>query len=267
MVFPRSDSKRWTLITGASSGIGEAFAKRFAREGWNVVLVARSGGRLENLARALEVENQVSSVSIQADLTERTAPRNIYDELKKRRIELDGLVNNAGFGFGGKFVEVPLEQYLGMIDLNIRCLVELTHLFLPEMIRRKQGLILNVSSTASHQPLPFSSVYAASKAFVSSFTEALWLETRGTGIRVLNLCPGVTKTEFGIRAGLRDFRTDPIAEAPEQVVETAFRALGRKGPTVISGWSNRFLVCLERFVPRRLLLELVLIFQKSRGHT
>ena len=266
MVLPLSNSKPWVLITGASSGIGESFARRFAREGWNTVLVARSLDKLEALAKALENENGSRTLIIPADLTQREAPRDVYEKVGQEGIEIDGLVNNAGFGFGGKFVEVPLEQYLGMIDLNVRALVELTHLFLPQMIRRRCGLILNVSSTACFQPLPYSSVYAASKSFVSSFTEALWLETKGTGVRVLNLCPGVTKTEFGFRAGLRDFQADPIAETPEQVVETAFRALKGDAPTVISGWSNKILIFLERLIPKRILLELVLVVQKSRGH-
>ena len=124
---------------------------------------------------------------------------------------------------------------------------------------------MNVSSTASFQPLPYSSVYAATKSFVTSFTEALWLETRGTGVRILNLCPGVTKTNFGVQAGLRDFHTHPFAEEPDRVIETAFRALKGNAPTVISGWRNKLLIFLERLIPHRLLLWLTLIYQQTRG--
>lgn len=262
----RSGSGLWVLITGASYGIGEVFARRFAQEGWNTVLVARSVDKLEALAKTLEHENGTRTLVIAADLTRRESPGDIYGRIGQEGIEIEGLVNNAGYGFGGRFVEVPLEHYLGMIDLNVRALVELTRLFLPQMIERRRGFILNVSSTAAYQPLPFSSVYAASKSFVSSFTEGLWLETKGTGVRVLNLCPGLTKTDFGKHANLRDFRRDPMAESPEQVVETAFRALKRSEPTVISGWRNKLLIFLEGLIPKRILFGLILLVQKSRGH-
>ncbi len=266
MVVAPSSLTSWVLITGASSGIGEVFAKRFAREGWNLILVARSADKLQKLGQILERENSIKTFVIPVDLTNHTAPRKVYEEVKQKGISLDGLVNNAGFGVGGRFSEVTLSDYLGMIDLNVRALIELTHLFLSEMIERKQGFILNVSSTACFQPLPFSSVYAATKSFVTSFSEALWLETQGTGVRVLNLCPGVTKTDFGVRAGLRDFHLDSQAEEPEQVVETAFHALRKNKPTVISGWRNKVLVFLERLVPKRFLLWAIMLIQKSRGH-
>ncbi|OGW85287.1 MAG: hypothetical protein A3C35_04990 [Omnitrophica bacterium RIFCSPHIGHO2_02_FULL_46_11] len=265
MSFPANQGKPWVLITGASSGIGEVFAKRFAHEGWNIVLNGRSADKLESLAKTLAAENETETVVIKADLALRESPRNIYEELKRRKIELYGLVNNAGFGFGGAFAEVPLDQYLGMIDVMIRALVELSGLFLPEMIRRKRGLIINVSSTASFTPLPYSSVYSASKAFATSFTEALWLETQGTGVRILNLCPGLTKTDFGIRAGLRDFRDDPFAQSPEEVVETAFRALKGNSPIAISGLRNKILTFLIRYFPHWFVLRVVLWVQKSRG--
>lgn len=261
------ENKGWVLMTGASSGIGEAFARRFAREGWNLILVARTADKLEILREALERGNTVKTEVLALDLSEPSAPRKVYDEVKRKGISLEGLVNNAGFGVSGKFTESPLPRYLQMIDLHVRSLVELTGLFLPEMIRRRQGFILNVSSTAGFQPLSYSSVYAATKAFVTSFTEALWLETKGTGVRVLNLCPGLTKTGFGITAGTRDFRLDPWAEEPEAVVETAFRALQKKTPTAISGWHNRVLVLLERLVPHRMLLWFIYQIQNIRKRT
>lgn len=257
-------SKLWVLITGASSGIGEVFARRFAREGWNTVLVARSLDKLNTLARFLESENKVSTLVIGTDLVGREAPRYVYDQTKRSGIEIEGLVNNAGFGAAGKFQDVELERYLGMIDLNVRALVELTHLFLKDMLARKKGFILNVSSTACFQPIDYSSVYAATKAFVTSFSEALWMELKGSGIRVLNVCPGLTKTNFGNAAGGRDYRKEAIAELPEAVVETAFRALKGNRPTVISGWGNRVLVFLEQLIPHRVLLWLIPHVQKAR---
>ncbi len=265
MSFSPPSENSWILITGASSGIGEVFAKRFAQGGWNVILLARSTDKLKTLARSLENENKAKTLVIAVDLTDHAACRKVCEEIKTKGILIDGLVNNAGFGVGGKFVEVPLDRHLAMIDLNGRALVELTHLFLGEMVERKRGFILNISSTASFQPLPYSSVYAATKSFVTSFTEALWLETKGTGVRILNLCPGVTKTNFGTAAGMGDFHKDPLAEEPEQVVETAFRALEGNAPTVISGWLNRFLIFIERLVPHRILLWLTFLVQKNRG--
>lgn len=264
-MIPVPRSTDWILITGASSGIGEAFAKRFAKEGYPVVLSARSQEKLEALAHFLKNAYQVQTLTVYSDLTSREAPKHIEEELKQKGIELYGLVNNAGFGASGYFLDVSLEKYLGMIDVMVRALVELTRRFLPQMIQKKRGFVINVSSTGSFQPLPSSSVYAASKAFVTSFTEALWLETKGTGIRILNLCPGLTKTDFGIRAGTRDFHKDPMAETPEAVVETAFRALKGNRPTAISGWLNQLLIFLERFVPHRVLLWVVLLLQKIRG--
>ena len=259
-----SMSSDWILITGASAGIGEVFAKRFAALAHPLVLVARSAEKLQALARDLESTYNIKTSVIQADLTERTAPKSISEELNRQGIQLYGLVNNAGCGAGGQFVQVPRDHYLAMIDLNVRSLVELTHLFLPGMIERKKGFVINVSSTASFQPIPYSSVYAASKAFVSFFSEALWLETKNTGVRVLNLCPGLTKTDFGKTAKMGDFHSDRMAEFPEQVVETALNALKKNVPTVISGWHNRLLATLERLVPHSFLLWGSLVFQNSR---
>ncbi len=264
MIFP-SESTPWVLITGASAGIGETFAKRLARENCNLILVARSLDKLQMLAKDLESNCHIKTFVIQADLTERDSPRRVFEDIKRQGISLYGLINNAGCGAGGKFAEVELDRYLYMIDLNVRSLVELTHLFLPAMLRRKKGFIINVSSTASFQPMPYFSVYAATKAFVSFFSEALWLETKKSGVRVLNLCPGLTKTDFGTAAGMRDFRLDPLAEDPQRVVEVALNGLMKKNvPTIISGWHNRLLTILERLFPHRFVLWATNLVQNSR---
>ncbi len=268
-MIPRMNKKaahtgRWILITGASSGIGEVFVRRFAREGSHMVLIARSADKLNTLARELETEFGVQTLVVAIDLSLKEAAATIFSRVKENRIQLYGIINNAGFGAGRAFHKSLLEPYLKMIDVNIRALVELTHLFLPGLISQNEGLILNVSSTASYQPIPLTSVYAASKSFVTSFTEALWLELKETKIRVMNLCPGLTKTPFGVSAGLRDFRNDPFAETPEQVVTHAFDAFSKDNPTVISGFHNYLIIWLERFIPHRILLFLVLAFQKSR---
>jgi uncharacterized protein len=259
-----AQDREWVLITGASSGIGEVFARRFAAEGWNTILAARSRDKLEALASNLADQFGVETLVLRTDLTDENAPKNVYDNIKAEGIELHGLVNNAGFGISGRFHKIALSNYLSMIDLNVRALVELTGLFLPEMVKRDCGLVLNVSSTASYQPLPYNGVYAATKAFVTSFTEALWLEVKGTNVRILNLCPGITKTNFGTSAGMHNFHKDPKAQTAEQVVETAFRAIKKSQPTVISGWLNRTVYCLERLMPHRLLLFLVHLYQRLK---
>ncbi len=264
MAFSLTYRGKWILITGASGGIGEVFAKRFAELGAYLVLIARSADSLKLLAENLIKKYSIQALTIPIDLALEDSPQRVCDQLQQKGIEIYGLINNAGCGAGGRFIQVDLERYTNMIHLNIRALIELTHLFLPMMAKRNRGFIINVSSTASFQPIPYTSVYAASKAFVTSFTEALWLEMRGTGVRILNLCPGLTKTNFGTAAGVRDFRLDPLAEDPENVVKTAIRALEKNMPTIISGWQNKILAFLERFLPHRMLLFASLAVQNSR---
>jgi len=264
MNLPQSRSDRWVLVTGASSGIGEAFVRRYAREGWNVAMVARSRQKLEAIAQELGRTHQVRTLVIEADLSNHRAPREIFDTTARAGIEIEALVNNAGFGSPGKFWEAPLERYLAMIDVHVRSLLELTHLYMGGMINRRRGAIINVSSMASFQPLPYSSVYSATKAFVTALTEALWMESQGTGVRVINLCPGLTKTDFGLKAGHGDFHQLYYAETAEQVVETTFRALKGHWPTVISGWMNRVLYFMVRLTPHRILLVCLPWIQKIR---
>src|SRR3989338_4359993 len=161
-----ASNRPWVLITGASSGIGEVFARRFAREGWNTVLVARSRDKLELLASELEKQNGVQTCVIEADLSHESAARSVHQETERRALTIEGLVNNAGSGARSKLFETPLDCYVTMIHLNTRALMELTHLYGKEMVVRNTGLIINVSSTASFQPMPYTAVYAATKAFV-----------------------------------------------------------------------------------------------------
>ena len=196
----RPNTNAWALVTGASSGIGEAFAKRFAADGWNVILTARSAPTLETLARSLTAQHAVRTLVIPADLAEESACLRIYQTVREADIHVDCLVNNAGFGAVGPFERIPLASQLDMVDVNVKSLLALTHLFLPGMKERRHGIILNVSSTASFQPIPFLNTYSATKAFVTSFSESLWAECLGTGVRVLNICPGKTRTNFAVRA-------------------------------------------------------------------
>jgi short-subunit dehydrogenase len=245
-----------TLITGASSGIGEAFARRLAAEGHDVLLIARSEEKLLALCNELGLNYNVRAEYFVADLSQPESPARLLEETRARNLEIDLLINNAGFGSMGEFGQLDLARELNMIDLNVRSLVELTHLFLQPMRERKRGSIINVASTASFQPVPFMATYAATKAFVLSFSEALWEENRPLGIKVMALCPGVTGTGF-FEASRMKRPPARLVQTSEQVVDVALRAWKRGKASVISGWPNRITVESERLVPRALILRAV----------
>ena len=243
-----------TLITGASSGIGEAFARKLAARGRNVLLVARSEDKLIALCNELGRLTSIRAQYVALDLQQPDAPLQLFEETKKRELEVEMLINNAGFGSMGEFAKLDLNRELEMIQLNVRALVELTQRFLEPMRERKRGTIINVASTAGFQPVPYMATYAATKAFVLSFSEALWDENRVHGVHVMALCPGVTETNFFEAAGI-DRPPMRTVQTPEEVVETALRALNRKKSLVISGWANWFVVEAERFVPRSAVVK------------
>lgn len=245
-----------TLITGASSGIGEAFARKLAARGHNLLLVARSEDKLITLCNELGRGQRIRAQFVAMDLSEPDAPKRLFDEAKQRDLQIDFLVNNAGFGSMGEFAELDLGRELNMIDLNIRSLVDLTHRFLLPMRERKSGTVINVASTAGFQPVPLMATYAATKAFVLSFSEALWEENRRQGVQVMALCPGVTQTGFFDAARMQRPPARTV-QTPEEVVDTALRALKRRKPSVISGWMNFFMIETERVVPRTFLLRTV----------
>jgi short-subunit dehydrogenase len=243
-----------TLITGASSGIGEVFARKLAARGHNILLVARSEDKLITLCNELGRIKNTHAQYAAMDLSQPEAPARLFEETQKRGLEIDFLINNAGFGSMGEFGKLDLERELRMIDLNVRSLVELTQRFLVPMRERKSGSIINVASTAGFQPVPYMATYAATKAFVLSFSEALWEETRQHGVKVIALCPGVTETNFFDAAKIQK-PPARVVQTPEAVVETALRALSRGKSSVISGWSNFMMVESERLVPRSLVLR------------
>jgi short-subunit dehydrogenase len=238
-----------TLITGASSGIGEAFARRFAALGRNVLLVARSEDKLVTLCNELGRVNSIRAQYIAMDLSQPESPARLLDETEKRGLVIDTLINNAGVGSMGEFARLDLARELEMIDLNVKALVDLTYRFLLPMRARKHGTIINVASTAGFQPVPFMATYAATKAFVLSFSEALWEENRARGIHVMALCPGVTETNFFAAAQIQmpPMRT---VQLPEDVVDTALRGLARRKSHIVSGWTNLLMIESERLVPR-----------------
>jgi short-subunit dehydrogenase len=243
-----------TLITGASSGIGAAFARRLAALGRNVFLVARSEDKLITLCNELGRISNIRAQYLATDLSKSDSVLNLVDETKKRGLNIDMLINNAGFGSMGDFAKLDIARELNMIDLNIKSLVELTYRFLVPMRELKQGTIINVASTAGFQPVPFMATYAASKAFVLSFSEALWEENRRHGIHVMALCPGVTETNF-FEAAQVDRPPMRAAQTAEDVVATALRGLERQKSHVISGWTNLLMVEAERFLPRSLVVR------------
>lgn len=231
-----------TLITGASGGIGEAFARRLAGEKHNLVLVARSEDKLNALCDELMLEHEIMAHYVAVDLTEFQADTRLFSETEKHGLEINWLINNAGFGAMGDFLKLDLENQLRMITLNIMSLVALTHRYLEKMRERKSGVIINVSSTASFQPIPYFSTYAATKAFVTSFSEAIAEENRPHNIQILNLCPGPTETGFFETANIDSIVKDKMAQkglqTPEEVVETALSAIKSGKTTSVSGWLN-----------------------------
>ena len=249
------------LVTGASSGIGETFARELAAQNQNLVLVARSQAKLEQLACELEEQYQIKATVIAQDLTKPSAGQKLYDVIKSQELTVNLLINNAGFGDYGKFRDRPLDKQLAMIQLNITVLTELTGLFLPEMIERGTGGIVNLSSIAGFQPLPYMSVYAATKAFVLNFTEALWAENKDSGVNILAVCPGPTESEFFKRADFPNSfagADQSNMTSSEEVVKETLKALNKNQSTIVTGGiGNQFIVNLPRFLPRDLLVSAV----------
>jgi len=244
-----------TLITGASTGIGAAFARKLAARGRNVLLVARSEDKLIALCNELGRLTSIRAQYVALDLRALDAGAQLLEETKKRELEIEMLINNAGFGSMGDFVKLDQDRELEMIELNIRAVVDLTHRFLGPMRQRKRGTIINVASTAAFQAVPYMATYAATKAFVLSFSEAIGEENRAHGIHVMALCPGVTETNFFEAAKINRPPMRTIQTA-EEVVDAALRGLARQKSLVISGWTNWLTVEAERFVPRSMVTKL-----------
>ncbi|MBI5542380.1 MAG: SDR family oxidoreductase [Deltaproteobacteria bacterium] len=238
------------LITGASSGIGADLARVFARHQRDLIRVARSKERLEGLAQELSERHKIRAQVCAVDLTEPGAAERLYRELQADGVQVETLVNNAGFGLRGPFVELDAARQTQMLQLNAVALTELCRLFAPEMARRGRGGILNIASTAAFQPGPLMAVYCATKAYVSSFSVALGEELSGTGVRVTCLCPGATATAFGDAAGVsksRLFRAGAMSSM--RVAEAGFEALHAGTRLKIAGFKNWVLALSVRFAP------------------
>ncbi len=245
-------SRKIALITGASAGLGEQFAHLFARDGHDVILVARSGDRLEELAGKLRQSHSVEAHVLPADLTEPGAARRLFEQVEARGLEVEFLVNNAGFGSNGAFLELELEREVSMVQLNCTALLELTHLFARPMRERGHGRILNIASTAGFQPGPYMATYFATKAFVVSFSEALAHELKDSGVSVTTYCPGATHTEFASRAGndkSRLFQRSGVAQASD-VAEDAYKAMMQGKVLAVHGMLNWLGMQSVRIGPR-----------------
>ncbi len=248
----------FTLITGASTGIGKALAHISAENGRDLVLLARSQDKLETLGKTLQDDHGVRVEIVVQDLATGDAAERTRSELEGRGLEIGTLVNNAGFGNLGAFHETDLDLQLSMLRLNIEALTELTHRFLPLMIARGHGQILNVASTAALQPGPFMAVYYATKAYVLSFSEALTEELRGTGVTVTALCPGPTRTEFQTRAKMGSSRVARYGlQDARPVAELGYRAMERGQAVAIPGLLNRLMALSVRLSPRAAVRRVV----------
>jgi short-subunit dehydrogenase len=248
------------LITGASAGLGKELAQLFAADKHDVVLVARSKSKLEELAHEIEMQHTgVKAGVVAVDLGAHDAPAHIEEVVKTRGLSIDYLVNNAGFGSNGKFLELDLTRELQMVDVNIRALLELTHRFAKPMVERKSGRIMNIASTAGFQPGPFMSTYYASKSFVVNFTEALAYELAGTGVTVTCHCPGATATDFATTAGndkTKLFQRSGGVAGAKDVATHAYKAMMAGEVLSIHGFMNWFGVQGVRFSPRSLVTSI-----------
>jgi short-subunit dehydrogenase len=253
------------LITGASSGIGLEFAKIFAAANNNLVLVARSGGKLLQLAEDLKKKHNISVKVIGADLSKMAEVQKVYDTCKAYEIQIEYLVNNAGFGDFGFFIESDWYKTEQMIDLNIKSVTKMCRLFIPGMVQRKSGKVLNVASTAAFQPGPTMSVYYATKSYVLFLSEAIYNELQGTGVHVTCLCPGSTESGFQSASNLHESALVKGKKLPtaKEVAIFGYKAMMKNKLTAIHGMKNFIMANAIRFTPRKMVLSIVRRMQRD----
>lgn len=259
----------WTLITGASSGLGRELARRFAYEGHDLVLTARRADRLDAVAAELKARHGTDCRVIPLDLSLPGAAQSLYAQVAEAQVPISFLVNNAGLGLAGPLHLQNSAAFQAMLQVNMAVPAELTRLFLPGMRQRRFGRILQVASTAAFLPGPYFAGYYATKAFLLSFSSALAEECRGTGVKVTTLCPGWMATEFQARAGLRRGQRGGwlrrwVSPSPAHVAEAGYRAAWEGRPLALPGWTNRALVLATRFLPERPLLRALARFNRKR---
>jgi len=258
--------RKTALITGASSGIGQELAYIHAQKGGDLIIVARSEGKLQNLKEELEKQHSVSVKVIVKDLAQSNAAQEVYDEVVNTNLQVDYLVNNAGFGQVGKFHELSWNRQGSMIQLNIMALTQLTHLFLPEFVQRNSGKILNVSSTASLMPGPLQAVYFATKAYVTSLSNALAEELSNTNVTITNLMPGATETDFGSTSGMDKTALFANTANAKKVAEDGYQGMLDGKLDVMAGLTSiqKFMMSVVPITPKKLLLKQVHQLQQTK---
>ena len=259
MSHTRAGHGQTALVTGASAGIGVDLAECFAQDGYNVILAARTESALRDVAERLTTTYGITATPIAVDLGAIGGGQRLADAITQKGLSVDVLVNNAGYGHAGAFNGSDGATQLGMIDLNDRALVELTHIYWPGMLANRRGGVLNVASTAAFQPGPLMAIYYASKAFVLSFSEALWEEARDTGVKVSCLCPGPTVSKFRERAGTNKVRLSRASTPMPSmtVARMGYEAWQANRRVEVTGMRNRILASLVRFMPRTAVLRSV----------
>jgi uncharacterized protein len=252
------------LITGASSGIGEAFAKKLASEKANLIITARSEEKLKSLAAKLESVHSIQTHIYPIDLSKEGGAKTLYAKIKESGLSIDVLINNAAFGKSIKFLDTEMELYKSMIILNINSLVELSHLCLPEMLKKNEGGIINVASTVAFLPFPFSTIYSATKCFVMSFSEGLYGEYLDTGVTIMALCPGATETNFFRVAHPKDDLSKMRFDTSEYVVEQGLEGFLNKKNYVVVGLRKYLMAQVPRFFPRKAIIRMALSYAKNK---
>jgi uncharacterized protein len=259
MPLPPPSESTTCLVTGASSGIGVEIARELAKRGRGVTLVARRKDRLVELAKELAERHGIRAEIVACDLSSPAARKRMMQTVDGRGLEVDVLVNNAGFGSAGRFQSLDADAELRMVRTNVEAVVDLCSAYVPEMVERGRGAVLNVASVAAYQPVPRQSTYAATKAFVLSFTEGLHVDLKGTGVTATALCPGPTRTEFGEAAGIREelFQIPGLVYTPEQMAVAGVNAMERGRRAVVPGATNLVSAVGGRLMPRALVLPLI----------
>ena len=256
---------RYAVVTGASSGIGAEFARQLAARGSHLVLTARREDRLEAIAAELATDHGTKSVLLPGDLSNPAEPQRLFEAIAERELDVSLLVNNAGFGQVATVPESDLTRTMGIVQVNMAALTELMYRFLDPMLARDEGSIINVASVAAFQPIPYMPVYAASKAYVLHLTEGLWAELRQTGVHVMAVCPGTTRTEFFDHAGSPGWAEKHMSSTVEQVVRAALKGCEKQRPVVVPGLANKFLTKLPRIGARKDVALIARRFFKPRN--
>jgi short-subunit dehydrogenase len=254
------------LITGASAGIGLEFAKIFAKEKYDLIITARNGTKLNELATEIKNKHNVNVKVVVKDLSKQNAGEEIFDELKNENIVTDVLINNAGFGVFDNYWDVKLQDEKNMLQVNIMALAELTNLFAKDMVNRGRGKILNVASTAAYQPGPTMAGYYASKAFVLSYSQAVDFELGKKGVQVSTLCPGPTITEFQIRANMEDLNLfkKGFTMSAEEVAQIGYDGLMKGKPVIIAGAMNKISAMSSKITPGKVSMKIVNWLQSKK---